>query len=107
MTTEIMNMGAAPTLPNRPDTKQFQPDNQAHQDALKLAAKSFEASFIAEMLKSTGLGKSRKSFGGGAGEDTFSSFLVNAQANKIADSGGFGLATRIYDSLASGSRSDD
>jgi len=66
---------------------------------LRDAAKKLEAGFIAEMLKSAGFGKSRNSFGGGAGEDGFSSFLVNEQAQKIADSGGFGLAEHIFQAL--------
>ncbi len=69
------------------------------QKALKRVAKAFEASFIAEMLKSAGVGKSRESFGGGAGEEAFSSFLVTAQADKLSEAGGFGLAEKIYQSL--------
>jgi len=72
------------------------PDRHA---ALKSAAKAFESSFIAEMLKSAGLGKTRDSFGGGAGEDAFSSLLVNSQADKISERGGFGLAESILRSM--------
>lgn len=67
---------------------------------LRETAKAFEASFLAEMLKNTGLGKSRESFGGGAGEDAFSSLLVSEQAKLMADSGGVGLAEHIFNSLA-------
>jgi hypothetical protein len=44
--------------------------------ALLEAAKKLEATFLAEMLKAAGFGKTRDSFGGGEGEDQFASFLV-------------------------------
>lgn len=69
-------------------------------ELLRETAKAFEATFLAEMLKNTGLGKSRDSFGGGAGEDAFSSMLTTEQANLMADSGGIGLAEHIFNSLA-------
>ncbi len=71
-------------------------DNDAN---LRKAAQQLESSFIAEMLKEAGVGKMRESFGGGAGEQGFASFLVSAQADKIVEAGGFGLADRIYKSL--------
>ena len=76
-------------------------DTQSTQDkALREAAIDLEASFLSEMLKSAGLGKSREGFGnGGAGEDQFSGFLVQAQAKEIAKSGGIGLAETIYNAL--------
>lgn len=68
--------------------------------ALREAAIELEASFLSEMLKSAGLGKSREGFSnGGAGEDQFSGFLVQAQAKEIAKSGGIGLAETIYNAL--------
>lgn len=71
-----------------------------HNDvALKAAAKKLEASFLAQMLKSAGLGQSRDSFGGGAGEDQFASFLLEAQAEKMVESGGIGLAEALFNSL--------
>ncbi|MBL4807495.1 MAG: rod-binding protein, partial [Rhodobacteraceae bacterium] len=63
---------------------------------LRETAKAFEASFLAEMLKNTGLGKSRDSFGGGAGEDAFASLLTTEQAKLMADNGGIGLAEHIF-----------
>ncbi|MEO0939523.1 MAG: rod-binding protein [Pseudomonadota bacterium] len=63
------------------------------------AAKKLEATFLAEMLKSAGLGQSRERFGGGAGEDQFASFLVQAQAEKMVDAGGIGLAETLFQSL--------
>jgi flagellar protein FlgJ len=63
------------------------------------AAKELEASFIAEMLKSAGLGKPRDSFGGGAGEEQFGSFLREAQAREMVRAGGIGLAERLFEVL--------
>ena len=69
------------------------------EDRLRDAARALEASFIAQMLKSAGLGETPTVFGGGAGEDQFGSFLREAQARAIADAGGFGLAESIFESL--------
>jgi flagellar protein FlgJ len=77
------------------------------QTKLREAADGLEASFIAEMLKSAGVGKSRDTFGGGEGEDGFASFLVTAQAEMIVKAGGFGLADKIYESLAKEAGFDD
>lgn len=62
-------------------------------------ATALEASFLAEMLKFGGLGESRDSFGGGAGEEAFSSLLVQEQATLMAEHGGIGLAEHIVESL--------
>lgn len=71
----------------------------ASDDPLRKAAIDLEASFLTEMLKSAGLGKTRDGFSGGAGEDQFSSFLVRAQAEQIAKAGGIGLAESLYHAL--------
>ncbi len=62
-------------------------------------AQELEATFLAEMLKSAGLSSSSAAFGGGAGEDQFTSFLVNAQARQIVRAGGIGLAENLYHAL--------
>lgn len=67
--------------------------------ALWDVAQGLEASFLAEMLKSAGLGAPRESFGGGSGEDQFGSFLREAQAKLMVKSGGIGLAQSIFESL--------
>jgi|FLOH01.1.fsa_nt_gi peptidoglycan hydrolase FlgJ len=72
---------------------------QSSDSAMREAANKLEANFVAEMLKSAGFGKSRDSFSGGAGEDGFASFLVQAQADLIVKAGGFGLAESIYNAL--------
>lgn len=67
--------------------------------ALRDAANKVEASFLAEMLKAGGFGKTPDAFGGGAGEDQFASFLINAQAEQMVEAGGIGLAEHIFNAL--------
>lgn len=74
-------------------------------DPLRDAAIELEATFLAEMLKAAGFGETPDSFGGGDGEDQFSSFLVQAQAREMARSGGIGLAESLFHALKE--RSDD
>lgn len=70
------------------------------QDArLRDAAERLEAGFLAEMLKSSGLGKSGEGFSGGIGEDQFASFLREAQAAEMAKAGGIGLAQSLFDAM--------
>jgi Rod binding domain-containing protein len=71
----------------------------ADETALRKVALDLEASFLAEMLKHAGLGQQRSAFGGGAGEEQFSSFLVQAQADQLVKSGGIGLAESIFEAL--------
>ena len=66
---------------------------------LKDAAIRLEASFLAEVLKSAGMGMPRDAFGGGHGEEQFASLLVQEQADLIARAGGIGLAESIFDAL--------
>ncbi|MEX0283419.1 MAG: rod-binding protein [Paracoccaceae bacterium] len=75
-------------------------DQSENGDArLHQAARDLEATFLAEMLKSAGLGKSGGEFSGGAGEDQFSSLMVRAQAQQIADAGGIGLAETFFHAM--------
>ncbi len=66
---------------------------------LKAASVALEATFLAEMLKSAGLGQARDSFGGGAGEDQFASFLVQQQAQQMAQAGGIGLSEVLFNAM--------
>ena len=77
-----------------------QPPVMSQQDkALSEVAQKLEASFLAEMLKSAGLGKTRDHFGGGTGEDQFSSFLVQEQAMQMVKTGGIGLTESLFQAL--------
>ncbi|KIN63008.1 Chemotactic signal-response protein [Sulfitobacter noctilucicola] len=84
--TQIQPIGSSLSLPK-------------NESALREAAQQLEASFLAEMLKSAGLGTSRESFGGGAGEDQFASFLVKEHALAMVRAGGIGLSESIYEAL--------
>lgn len=66
---------------------------------LMTLANQFESRFLAEMLKTAGLGQTSDAFGGGAGEDQFSSFLVQEYADATVAAGGIGLSEAIYRSL--------
>lgn len=74
------------------------------EDPLRRAAEAFEAAFLAEMLRHTGLGRMPESFNGGAGEAAFSGTLVQEYAKQIAAQGGVGLADQIHRSLAARAR---
>ena len=63
------------------------------------AAKKLEASFLAEMLKSSGLGDTPNAFGGGTGEGQFSSLLIQARADQMVEAGGIGLAEQLFETL--------
>lgn len=65
----------------------------------KAAAEAFEAAFLTEFLKSAGVGRVSESFGGGAGEDQFASFLRAEQAKAIVAGGGIGVAEMVLRSL--------
>lgn len=67
--------------------------------ALWKVAQELEASFLAEMLKSAGLGAPRDAFGGGEGEEQFGSFLRQAQAQLMVKAGGIGLAQSLFEAL--------
>ncbi|TNE64106.1 rod-binding protein [Celeribacter ethanolicus] len=71
----------------------------SQEEKLRDVSQQLEATFLAEMLKSAGFGKTPDAFGGGSGEDQFSSFLVQAQAEKMVEAGGIGLAEQIFTAL--------
>lgn len=92
MTIPILSPAAdlqAPTPPHDPHAQ------------LREVAQDLEAAFLAEMLKHAGFGEPRDqdSFGGGIGEEQFSSMLRDQHANAIAARGGLGLADSIFQSL--------
>ncbi len=72
------------------------PAAAAHTSRALDAAQKLEASFLAEMLKSTGLGEQENSLSGGHGEDHFASFHRQAIADQMVKSGGIGLTETFY-----------
>ncbi len=66
---------------------------------LRAEAERFEAAFLAEMLRHSGLGRMPESLNGGAGEQAFAGSLVQEYANLIAATGTLGIAEQIYHTL--------
>ena len=62
-------------------------------------ARRFEASFLAEMLRYSGIGATPDTFGGGAGETQFAPLLADHYAEALVDAGGIGLAERVAATL--------
>ena len=93
--TNFQSLGTMPpaAAPSGPTPR------NAHDETLYKAAQKLEASFLAEMLKSAGFGQARDSFGGGAGEEHFSTFLTQAHATAMVENGGVGLAQSIFNAL--------
>lgn len=59
-------------------------------------AEAFEASFIAQMLKPMFEGiRTDGPFGGGEGEETWRSFMIEAMAKQTVKAGGIGLADSV------------
>ncbi len=76
------------------------PDADAASDApARAAAEAFEASFLTEMLKESGVNQASSAFDGGAGEEAFSSFLTEQYARKLSERGGLGIAEKIFEAL--------
>lgn len=96
--TEISSLGYIRPPPVAGQKSENQ-ENTQRDALLRKAAETLEAGFLSEMLKSAGMGKTSKSFGGGTGEDQFSSFLRDAQAKEMVKSGGIGLAESLYQAL--------
>jgi Rod binding domain-containing protein len=66
---------------------------------LRAVAEKLEASFLAEMLKSAGVGEQENSFSGSPGESQFASFHREALAREMVAQGGIGLAQTFHAAL--------
>ncbi|WP_343080515.1 rod-binding protein [Ostreiculturibacter nitratireducens] len=82
--------------PRAPATRAIR---EPEEERLWAAAQSLEASFLAEMLKNAGFGAAREGFGGGSGEEQFTSFLRERQAEDMVRHGGIGLAESLFEAL--------
>lgn len=91
-------MNTIPVLPAPRDAPLI-PDYVNADVKLRAAAAKLEATFLAEMLKSAGVGAPRESFGGGPGEEHFASFLREAQAREMVEAGGIGLAEALFEAM--------
>ncbi|MCB1408002.1 MAG: rod-binding protein [Rhodobacteraceae bacterium] len=75
------------------------PPSASPATAIRRSAEALETAFLSEMLKSAGVFKPSESFGGGEGEEQFTSFFADAQARAMVARGGLGLADHIERSL--------
>lgn len=65
-------------------------------DQMRQIAQDFEASYLSQMLKPMFEGLSTEApFGGGAGEEMWRGFLVEAMAKETSKAGGVGLADKV------------
>ena len=62
---------------------------------IRRTAERLETAFLTEMLKGAGIGALGGAFGGGAGEEQFSSLLREQYAEEIVQAGGLGLSEQI------------
>jgi flagellar protein FlgJ len=63
---------------------------------MRETAEAFEASFLAQMLKPMFEGlRTDGPFGGGEGEETWRSFMIEAMARQTVKAGGIGLADSV------------
>lgn len=74
-------------------------NGSSNDQKLRELAMKLESQFIAEMLKSAGVGQPRDSFGGGAGEAQFAPFLTQEYADATVKAGGLGLSEAIFEAL--------
>jgi len=94
-----MNPPSPVTLPAASDGR---PETDSRHARLRAAAAQLEVGFLTEMLRAAGAGATRSGFGGGAGEEQFSSFLIEQQARQMVNAGGIGLAQSLFEALKSG-----
>ncbi len=94
-------MQITPILPPR-EASAAPRSGPAPDDPLYLRAQQLEAAFLAEMLGLAGLGETEGAFGGGIGEEQFSSFLRQEQAQAIVARGGIGLAESLFLAMGGG-----
>ena len=82
----------APTAPTAPSTA-LSPAVTAR---MRKTAEDFEATFLSQMMKPMFEGlKTDGPFGGGEGEETWRSFLIDAMAKQTVKAGGIGLADQV------------
>ena len=71
----------------------------AQNERLRAAAHQIEVQFLSTFLKLSEAGSAPDLMGGGIGEEQFSSFLLQAQAEELARAGGIGLAESLFNAM--------
>jgi Rod binding domain-containing protein len=86
---------APPSLITPPDAPSAA--ELAKRGQIAQTAKKFEASFLSIMLQQmfAEQGDTQAPFGGGPGEQMFKSFMAEAMAKKMVQSGGIGLTASV------------
>jgi Rod binding domain-containing protein len=80
----------------RPAPRLEVPSRSATPEQMRNTAEEFEVSFLAAMLQPVFAALPTDGpFGGGEGEATFRSFMVEAMARQAVRAGGIGLADRV------------
>ena len=92
-------MQITPAWPAQPTLNSNVDPTAKNADGLRDAAKALEASFLTIMLGSARVGETPEAFGGGVGEDQFSSFLREQYAQSMVEGGGIGLAEQIFENM--------
>jgi peptidoglycan hydrolase FlgJ len=85
----------------------IQPPQTPKNNPLREKAAQLETAFLAEMLGYAGLGAPQESFGGGIGEEQFSSFLRQEQAEAMVKAGGIGLTEMLFRAMSGGEQGGD
>ena len=78
---------------------QVTPLSAQRTDQLWRQAQQLEVRFLAEMLRHAGSAPMQGPGSGGIGEEQMTSFLREAQASAMVESGGIGLAETLFRSL--------
>ena len=69
-------------------------------EKIRETAEAFEASFLSQMLKPMFEGlQTDGPFGGGEGESTWRSFLIDAMAKQAVKAGGIGMADTVMSEM--------
>ncbi len=91
------SVAPAATPPPLPGSKLASADQRAR---IKDAAQAFEAQLLSQMMQPMFEGISTaKPFGGGDGEQTFRSFLLDAIGKQMAKAGGVGIAQPVMQEM--------
>ncbi len=73
--------------------------SQSSEARLRQVSDEFETAFLSEMLKHSGVAKMPEGFGGGPGEEAFSSLLVKEYSELLVKSGGLGISETVFQTL--------
>lgn len=82
-----------------PETSVLPKASPAQLARIGKVSRDFEQSFLSIMLGEMSADVKTSSFGGGAGEDAFKSFMNDAMAKSMTAHGGVGLAPKLQSEM--------